>query len=353
MKIIQLPSGSFRTQLYSHTEDGKRKYKSITAPTKTEVKRLAAEFIANRDQIITEAKDGETLGELIDNYISSKNNILSPSTVNGYKKVRARYLPALMGVPYVKITPEMMQNEINALAADHSPKTVRNIWGLVSSSLAVKDVNIKITLPQKVKPDIEIPTEEEMTALYKAAEGDRLETAVYLASMCGMRRSEICALKWEDVDLSRGTLTIRAAMVIDDANNYVIKGTKTTSSKRTIKIFEPVLEKLKAAERSSDYVVPIEPNNLTHHFEHLQNRAGVRHFRFHDLRHYAVSVMLMLNTPKNYIADYVGHETERMIDEVYGHIMKGAKDDFLSRVDKYFTSMQHEMQHEKTGNSVE
>jgi integrase len=92
------------------------------------------------------------------------------------------------------------------------------------------------------------------------------------------------------------------------------------------------------------------PNSITDGFAELLKRNGIPHYRFHDLRHYAVSTMLLLNIPKKYIADYVGHETEHMIDTVYGHIMRDKKDDLMDVVNAHFcdfsAQMQNEMQNE-------
>lgn len=83
----------------------------------------------------------------------------------------------------------------------------------------------------------------------------------------------------------------------------------------------------------------MKPSSITQRYGIALKRAGLPHYRFHDLRHYAVSVMLSLNMPKNYIADYMGHETENMLDRVYGHIMKEAKQSFEDRVNEYYTAL--------------
>lgn len=248
-----------------------------------------------------------------------------------------------------KVTQQDIQEKINREAKTHSPKTVKNMHALLNAALTQCDPQFKVatTLPQKIKPDIQIPTEIEMMQIFADVKGKRLEVPVYLAAMCGMRRSEISALKWEDVDLDAGTLTIRAATVINKDAEYVIKGTKTTAGKRTIKIFSPVLELLKKQLRNSEFVTEFQkPSRISNSFVYVLQRLGLRKYRFHDLRHFAVSTMLSLNLPKNYIADYMGHETERMIDEVYGHIMLTAKQNFMDIVDEHYTQMQHKMQHE-------
>ena len=349
VKIKQLPSGNYNALVYDYTTpDGKRKYKSITASSKSEVKRLIAVFLADREALHEEREKKEdpaymTVGEAIDKYIESKSNVLSPSTIRGYRQARNYSFPAVMTMGINDVTSADIQIAVNAEAEHSSPKTVRNKYGLLVSALSVyaPDLKVRVTLPQKVKPDIAIPTEDEIRRMFDAVKDTEMEIPLYLGALCGMRRSEIAALRWEDVDFNNGTITIRAAKVLNEDGEYVVKGTKTIAGKRIIRMFTRVAEKLKAAKETAeaDTVITLLPAHITDRFSVMLERAGLPHYRFHDLRHYTVSVMLSLNMPKNYIADYVGHETERMIDLVYGHIMATAKSTFEDRVNEYYDTI--------------
>jgi integrase len=123
----------------------------------------------------------------------------------------------------------------------------------------------------------------------------------------------------------------------------VEKAPKTKAGKRTVYMLPVVAESLKRAKALQEAageppvnVVPLTPNAMINRFRKLQKKLDVPPFRFHDLRHYTVSVMLLLNIPKKYIADYVGHETENMIDQVYGHIMQEKKASFTDQLQDYF-----------------
>ena len=86
----KLPSGRWNIVVYSHTdEQGKKKYVSFTADTKMEANRLGAEFMANRSK---ESKPQDALiSDLIERYINSKSNILSPKTLREYKGYLKQY----------------------------------------------------------------------------------------------------------------------------------------------------------------------------------------------------------------------------------------------------------------------
>lgn len=341
VKIVKLPSGNYNAKVYDYTSSsGKRHYKSLTAESKRDVKQMIAEFSARKNDKKARTPN-ITVGAAIESYIEIKANILSPSTIAGYDKIRRNNLQNLMNIKLSSLTSEEVQREINRESAIHSPKTVRNMFALLSSALTLysPDKKITVTLPKNTKTDIKIPTENEMSALLEAIKNTDMEIHVYLAAFCGMRASEISALKWSDINLDSGYIAITKAVVKDVTGKYVEKGTKSIAGTRTIKIFKPVLAVLQASPNKNGAVTTITPQGLYKKYSSILEKNNIRHYRFHDLRHYTVSAMLALNIPKKYIADYVGHESEIMIDRVYGHIMKNAQDIFLQKADDYFSNL--------------
>ena len=347
-KITQLPSGAYHANVYEGTDaNGKRIYRSFTNYDYAALVLELAQFKADKHQDKIETLTGKkslTVGEGIDAYIDSKSTVLSPSTIRSYKAVRKSCLQNIMGVRISDLTREDVQIAVNQDATHLSPKSVRNAHGLLTAMLSVyrPDFALHTTLPQKVKPNIEIPTEEEVQRLVEAAQNTDMALPILLAACCGLRRSEIAALTWDCIDLSKGTLTVKGAIVRDENNQYVRKGTKTVAGTRTIRLFPMVLDALKDAKGNATADMPcvdIRPSQISDRFRALLKQAEIRPLRFHDLRHYTVSVMLSLNIPKNYIADYVGHETENMIDRVYGHIMAQKKTSVEDQLQAYFSQV--------------
>jgi integrase len=343
--IKQLPSGAYHASVYSHTDaDGKRHYESFTGFDYNQVLLEVAQFKADKKQDKLEqaiAGTKLTVADAMDQYIDSKSAILSPSTIASYKAIRRNNLLDLQPLLVTKVTQELVQISINKEAMSKTPKTVRNIHGFLAAVLQVyrPDLILRTTLPQKVKAEIAIPTEEEIRLLLNTAKGTEMEIPLILAACCGMRRSEIAALTWKDVDFGKNNIKIKKALVMDDDNELVEKTTKTTAGTRTIRMFPVVSETLinyKEAHPDDGGYISIRPDIISHRFEKLVKRTGIQHYRFHDLRHYTVSVMLSLNIPKNYIADFVGHETENMIDKVYGHIMQSRKTSVEDQMQEYF-----------------
>lgn len=354
-KIKQLPSGSFHTTVYDYTDsNGKRHYKSITAESKREVKQLVAEFLANRDerQIVQSEK---TLGEIVDNYIDLHANSFSPATIRGYRSTRRTHFQDLMTKPISKITSSDFQQAVDDMAKRLSAKTISDRYSLVRRSIEFEGIKTvyDVSIKAQKKTDIEIPTKQEILSLLESIKDTEIEVPVYLAALCGLRRSEVAGLMWQDIDFKKSLMRIHDAIVPNDKNEFVSRGnTKSYAGTRTIQVFDSVLNVLKKHAQPSGYVTNLNPNQIYKHYAKALKKSKIKHYKFHSLRHYCISVMLLLNIPKNYIADYVGHESESLIEKIYGHIMLEEKPAFFNRVDDFYNQMQNEMQNEKTQTQV-
>lgn len=342
--IKQLPSGAWHAQVYSHTDaDGKRRYESFTDYDYNKVVLDVAAFKAGKKQEkISGEKNSLTLGEAMQKYLDIKSVVLSPSTYKSYDGISRNHFKDLHDTPLEQITRAQVQGYVNQISAIRSPKTVRNVHAFITAVFGMfrPEFSLTTTLPQKKKNEITIPTEEEIRQLLELASGTPMYVPIILAACCGMRRSEIAALTWKNVNFKKNTITIDQAMVINVDREFVTKTTKTTAGTRTIRMIPLVADTLRQQKEPSaapDDHITFGPNSITNNFCRLVRRNGLPEYRFHDLRHYTVSVMLALNIPKKYIADYVGHESENMIDEVYGHIMASKKTSVEDQMQDYFS----------------
>ena len=115
-QIKQLPSGSWTAKIYMYTDaDGKDHYQSVTdSDPDRVVARLAALRADRREAKRLPAEERLTVGECIDRYIDSKEAVLSPATVRGYKTIRANCLPSLMRLTVSEVTHEAVQRAVSA-----------------------------------------------------------------------------------------------------------------------------------------------------------------------------------------------------------------------------------------------
>ena len=346
----KLPSGKWRNLLYVGKDaNGKRIYESFTADTKKEANLLAMSRAREIEQgIMKDRTPSElTVGEAIDRYIEDRDAILKPKTIREYVCYRKHYLQGLMDIKIKKLTEDMVQREINKAARTLAPKSVRNAWSLVQSSLkaAVPELNYRIILPRKEKKEIRIPTNAELLQIFEKAEGMKVEIPVLLGATCGLRRGEIAAIDLStDVNYENCTISINKAYSRNKEGQWVLGDTKTYDSTRVVEVPAWVAEKL-AAARDAGYE-NMTPDAISNGFTYICKKLGIK-VRFHDLRHYYASLMLSLNVPDKYAMKRMGHATPNMLKNVYQHLMD-EKDAEVSQVmNQYFESMQHGVQHSK------
>lgn len=279
-------------------------------PTKAEALKLMAKQL---DHPMSSAN--MTFRDAAGRYIDSKHNILSPATIRGYTSVLSSLPEGLKSAYIGSITSVMVQTAINDIAGLKSPKTVANHASFIMTVLKAFDVDIKPpTLPQKVKHDPYIPTEDEVRAIFKAAEGTRWEVPFTLAAL-GLRRSEICALTIDD--LEGCILHISKAKVPDLNNDYVVKGTKTTDSTRDIVIPSYIADRI----RQQGYIYQGNPQIITRHLKQLQDDLGIQHFPLHKLRHFFASYMHHKGYTDKQIQEAGGWKTDAIMKSVYTHAM--------------------------------
>ena len=306
-------SGSWRVTVYDYKDStGRIHQKTFTAATKREAERQAREY-----------KDGPqisdlTLGEAVKNYIESKRAVLSPSTHRSYMSMyRTHFESSLFGsIRLISLDSITVQRFISDL--DLSPKSVRNISGLLSAAVQMycPDKHISITLPAAKRPELYTPTTEEVEQLIAAVKDDRnLYIVVLLCAFGPMRRSEACAVRYDDIDRKTNTITVRRSRVLDDNHTWVYKDTpKTDASYRAI-IYPS--EVITAIGKGFGYVITCSPQALTCRLEHALKDAGLPHFRLHDLRHYAASILHAIGVPDQYIMSRGGWKTDNVMKRVY------------------------------------
>ena len=310
MKIEKLPSGSYRIRkMYK----GKN-YTVVFDYKPTQKEAMLA--MAKELEKVQEKNRSMKFQDAAEQYIESKRNVLSPSTVGGYRNILNHISESFLQKNIHDIEPFDVQKEINRLARECKPKTVRNYHGFISATLGMFCPNLKLntTLPQKIKDEPYIPSDEDVKKMIRLSEGTMYEIPIILACY-GLRRSEICALSVDDVD--GDVLNIDKAKVQDENGKWVIKSTKTTASTRKIIIPISISEKI----RKQGYVYRGNPCSITQFLEDSQDSLNIPRFSVHKLRHYFASKMSSMNIPEADIMKMGGWETDHVMKSVYRHSM--------------------------------
>lgn len=331
---VRLPSGSWRCQVMVQ---GRRISVVDSSPEVAHAKALAI-----KNGILQENKSpaSMTVGEMIDRYIESKDSVLSPATIAGYKRIRKNALQDLMPVVLAALTQERIQRSVNAMAREKSPKSVRNAHGLLSAALEMyyPQFALRTTLPQKQPHEINIPDVGEIKSILAAAQGTKMELPILLAVWLGLRASEIRGLTWRDID--GDTLHIRQA-IVQGEDGPVLKRTKTFSGDRYIRIPQHIKAVLDAQPKTDEYIVHLSGQAMYKRFSRLCEKAGLPHYRFHDLRHTAASVAMAIGVPNTYTQERMGHKTDHMLKTTYLHTMRSKRSQYDEMIDKTFEGFLH------------
>lgn len=341
-KITRTASGKWTARIFEgYDANGKRIYTAYTHDDYNTLVSILANTRNAKESGLNRATDArESVVAFCWRYLEVKKGVLSPTTLYTYESIIKNADPDFLAMPFYRVTSADVQQAVTNYAVNHSAKSTFNMHGFLSAVFTMfrPDFTLHTRLPQRQRPTIRIPTENELKSLLGASEGTDMELPIILGACCGLRKSEILALTPKDIDLEHGTLSVRKALVYT-GDGAVEKLPKTRAGTRVIRLFPFALEKLKNAPLDGERLVKVHPSKMSPKFQALCRKCGVTGIRFHDLRHYCVSVMLSLNIPKNYIASYVGHENDKMIDRVYGHIMASKKTEVEDALNTYFSSV--------------
>lgn len=334
---------SYRARI-GKTADGKDKWKRFTgysntskAKAKKNAKEEAEAWIAAHKH--DEIHDVLTLGAAYDEYIAAKENILSPSTIGGYVMLRRTSLQGLMPRDIYTITQVDVQRAVNQEAKTKSPKTIRNIHGLLCAVMTMyrPDFVLHTTLPSKMPTDLHIPTNAEIERLLthtKESDSD-LYAAILLAAFGSLRRSEICALTLSD--FTETTVSVTKAKVVNRANRYSVKNkTKSEAGTRIITLPHKVID-ITRSICTDGALFNMTPNAISHRFTRALQAAGIPHFRFHDLRHYQASILHAMGVPDKYIMERGGWKTDSTLKNVYQHTMDDKRKEVENQICDYFS----------------
>ena len=277
-----------------------------------------------------------TLKEACNKYIESRTGVLSPGTIREYKRSVKRDMAKLMSLNIMEITQEDVQAEMNREALTHSPKTVYNMHGFLSTVLKTyrSDFILRTSLPKKVRPKIYVPTSAEVKKVIECTVGSELEIPVLLAAFGPMRRSEICALNSDHI--KQNIVHVEYAMVMNDSHGWVIKRPKSFAGDRFISYPDFVADKLKGIHGK---ITNLNPSQISDRFSDLLDDNQIHHFRFHDLRHYCASELHTLGIPDVYIMQRGGWEDDTTLKNVYRHVLVDREKEMNEIGNDYFSKL--------------
>ena len=331
MKAKKLPSGRWRVRLsVGKGADGRYHYKSFTADTKKEVEYLASCYSASPKR-----KIDITVGEAVDAYIKSQTNVLSPATIRGYRSIERNHIKdkPIADLMISDVDYNTIQKYINIKAANLSAKTTRNIFALIRPAVRAIDPNaqINVNLPKLEPLNYDVPVDDEVKLLMNNAERD-LRIAIIFAAIGTMRRSEACAVEYSDI--KDNFIHVQRVIIPGENNEQIVRTlTKTDKSNRWIE-FPP--EAIKEIGEGEGRIIRVSPQQITDKFGRLRKRFGIT-CRYHDLRHYAASVMHAIRVPDQYIMARGGWASDNTLKKVYRNVLRDKQNEFTDQTNAYLS----------------
>jgi len=342
--------------------DGKRKRKVVYGATRASVRERMAE-VQRQLHDGTLSSSRQRLGPFLEDWLTvvlpSAN--IRPSTVANYALVvRKHLIPGLGHYWLEKLRPEHVQRFLNEKAATLGPRSVQNLrtllgaalqhaekWGYVTRNVA------RLTNPPRLERKEVVPlSPAEARRLLLASKDDRLYALYAVALAIGLRKGEVSALRWDEVNFDEATLRVTGTLKRMTGEGLVRDEPKTKRSRRTVPLPEVCMaalrahriaqaqERLAQGERwqDLDYVfttaigTPLDPRNLTRQFAAACKRAKLPATRFHNLRHTCASLLLAQGVQPRVVMETLGHSGIAITMDLYTHVMPSQQREAADRM---------------------
>lgn len=294
------------------------------------------------------------MSDYMDKWLEINKPLLSSTTVKGYKMyIDHHFKPAFGKMKVNQITDmhikEYLADKLSTLSSTTVRKHYFTLSKILYDALKTKSPCIDIKPPKNAEFKPCIPTEEEFNKIYVAFKEISIEdeAIILLAGWCGLRRGEIFALKWNDINEKEGTIRVDEAVALEEEGyQFDYKQPKSHNGIRTIAAPDYLIDLLKSikAEKPKNKKGEVDiqyeiftqnPHSFTKKYTRVLNNKNLPKIRFHDLRHYHASLLYKNNVPDQYAAERLGHDIW-VLKKIYQHLGLEDKKDLDNKVKNIF-----------------
>jgi integrase len=353
--------------------EGHRRRKAVYGQSEREVLQKLRTLRTAHDRGIDLLAPALTVGQWLDVWLSDIKGFdgTRPRTLTLYVGLADRYVrPVIGGVRLDKLTPAHVQRLVTETRSTQtsrgtppSASTLRHVYKLIRNALGdayrmelvTRNVAMQVKAPPLSKERRVGLDMAEAKRLLDVIDGERLEALYVLALTTGLRRGELLALRWDDIDLGSRQLHVCRAMQRVDGKLQIVEP-KTSSSRRTVVLPRFAMRHLQEhktrqdAERqalgdawrehglvfASSIGTPIEPRNVNRRWDELRRKAGLPWLRLHDLRHGCATFLLAKNVPDRVIMEVLGHAEIGVTMNTYAHVLPVLRQEAADAIDELF-----------------
>lgn len=317
--VTRLPSGAYHTRCMI---DGQRI--SITAETEKEV---IAKYMAMKHGVIeTEQRKRTkvaTLEEALTDYIEERRGFRSPATIYGYESYKRSAFQSMMGVNIHTATDQQWQDAIRKeMRAGKSPKYIKNAWMLMAAAIEAKTGRRPdVFLPEKEPKEREFLDPDQIPVFVEAIKGETIEIAALL-ELSSLRRSEMLALTWDNIDLDRDVIYVHGARVQGGEKGALVHKAqnKNDTSRRTVPIIPPLKEALLRQEKREGYLVTLTGGWINTRINEICRANNLPEVGNHGLRHSFASLAYHLGIPEKIAMEIGGWKDHGTMNKIYTHL---------------------------------
>jgi len=357
------------------TVTGKRRQKSQTVKgTKRDAERALREIITSIEQGAYVKPNKLTLGELLRLWIKDYASMnTTDRTQESYSSIVETHLILALGrIPLTDLQAQHVQSYYSSKLSEgradgkgglsarsvvyHHRILSKALDYAVKMGLVVRNVANVVQPPRVARVTMRTLSPEEVARFLEAAQDT--DYYVYFSTLLytGLRRGELLALRWRNLDLEAGTLTVVETAYRLGNGDYIIKEPKTPQRRRTVTLPPSLVELFKAyladqellriqlgvSLNADDFVFirpdgsPINPNAVTLAFRRIIKKASLRSLRIHDLRHTHATLMLKAGVHPKVVSERLGHANIGITLDIYSHVLPGIQEAAAEKFDRIF-----------------